>query len=207
VNIRYDPDSGLVPAIVQHAETGEVLMLAYMNRAALEATTSTGRVHFWSRSRRALWQKGETSGNVLELVSIRSDCDDDTLLVEALPAGPTCHTGARTCFDPAQTPSPAPVGFARLEDLWETIAERSRNRPSGSYTTKLLEGGTDATGRKVLEEAAEVVDAAILNARDRGPADRIDEETADLIYHLLVLLAERGLTPDGALRVLSGRRG
>ena len=206
MNVRFDPETGLAPAIVQHAATREVLMLAYMNDAAHAATVTTGFVHFWSRSRQALWKKGESSGNTLQLVSLATDCDGDTILVAATPAGPTCHTGARTCFEEPHAPTPDPVGFARIDDLWTTIAERAQSRPSGSYTTALIDGGADATGRKVLEEAAEVVEAAILHTHDRGPADRVDEEAADLVYHLLVLLAERELTPAGLLATLDTRR-
>lgn len=200
-------EAGLIAGIVQHADTREVLMLGYLNQAAIDATRSTGFVHFWSRSRNALWRKGETSGNTLRLHDMRFDCDGDALLIEARPVGATCHTGTRTCFEEPHADSPEPVGFATLERLWITIADRVANRPAGSYTTSLLGSGADGAGRKVLEEAAEVVAAAIGHARRAEPTRRVDEEAADLIYHLLVLIGERGSTPAGALRVLAGRAG
>ena len=203
-DLEFD-DRGLVPGIVQHAETGEVLMHAYLDSRALSATLETGFVHFWSRSRQALWKKGETSGNVLELVSLRTDCDRDTILISAIPAGPTCHTGARTCFDAPDESAPAPAGFGSIDRLWATIAERAAMRPEGSYTATLVAAGVDAVGRKVLEEAAEVVEAALLHARRDGSPDRVDEEAADLLYHLLVMLAERGRTPAAMISVLRNR--
>ncbi len=180
----YD-ERGLAPAIVQDARTGRVLMLGYVNATALEATRRTGFLHFWSRSRNRLWKKGETSGNVLEVVSLGRDCDGDALLVQVLPAGPTCHTGAVSCFA-----AEAGRGAATLDRLWETIVARATLRPEGSYTVELLDGGVDACARKVIEEAGEVVLAAKDHAVG-GPATRVVEEAADLLYHLLVLLAER----------------
>ncbi len=190
----YGPD-GLAPAVVQDAATGQVLMLAWVNREALAATIDTGHVHFWSRSRNELWRKGATSGNTLELVDLRLDCDSDALLITARPAGPACHTGARSCFGDEH-----PQGFASLEALWATIAQRAAARPAGSYTAELLAGGLEAVGAKVLEEAAEVVEAA----RREGPR-RTAEEAADLLYHLLVLLAERDVEPRQVLGVLTER--
>ena len=158
---RYDAD-GHVPAIVQDAADGRVLMLAFMDEEALTATIETGDVHFHSRSRGKLWKKGETSGNVLRLVSIAEDCDQDALLVTVDPTGPTCHRGTRSCFDPDGAPAErAAQGFTWLESLWSTIAERASTRPAGSYTAELLEGGVDRAGRKVTEEATEVLMAAI----------------------------------------------
>jgi phosphoribosyl-ATP pyrophosphohydrolase/phosphoribosyl-AMP cyclohydrolase len=178
----------LTPTIVQDARSGRVLMLAYSNEESLELTRSTGLVHFWSRSRQQMWRKGETSGNVLNVVDISGDCDGDALLIRANPDGPTCHTGAESCFGVDDPP------VAALSVLAETIADRARTRPAGSYTTNLLDGGTDLVARKVLEEAGEVAFAAKDAAAGTGSADRITEEAADLVYHLLVLLEERGLS-------------
>ncbi len=159
-DLAYGPD-GLVPGVVQDAATGQVLMVAYVNREALAATLDTGQVHFWSRSRGELWRKGATSGNTLELVDVRLDCDADALLITARPAGPACHTGARSCFGDEH-----PQGFAALEALWSVIESRAAERPEGSYPAKLLAGGVEAVGAKVLEEAAEVVEAARARSRD-----------------------------------------
>jgi phosphoribosyl-ATP pyrophosphohydrolase/phosphoribosyl-AMP cyclohydrolase len=197
-DVRFGAD-GLVPAVVQDAADGRVLMVAYMDREALSTTLQTGEVHFHSRSRGRLWKKGETSGNVLRLVSLAADCDADALLVAVDPVGPTCHRGTRSCFDPDGAPAEGETqGFAWLETLWSTIASRAAQRPPGSYTTTLLEGGVDVAGRKVTEEATEVLLAA---KNDDG--DALAEETADLLYHALVLLAERRVEPArvvGALR-------
>ena len=144
--LRYDAD-GLVPGIVQHAITGQVLMLGYLNEESLRQSHETSLVTFWSRSRGALWQKGETSDNTLSVVSVTADCDGDALLIKAVPAGPTCHTGQVTCFDDADR-----EGFAWLEELWQRIANRVADQPEGSYTTRLVSGGVDAVGRKVTEE-------------------------------------------------------
>ena len=197
--LRFD-DRGLVPGIVQHAVTRRVLMLGYLNEESIARTAQTGFVTFWSRSRAELWQKGETSGNTLTFVSMRPDCDGDALLIEAVPSGPTCHTGAETCFSDDTDDQ----GFAWLERLWGVIASRAATRPESSYTTSLLEGGVDAAGRKVTEEATEV----LLAARDHAagvPDARLAEESADLVYHLLVLLAERGVNPGVVVDVLRSR--
>ena len=186
----YD-ERGLVPVIVQDVNTRAVLMLAYANEASLEATAATGRMTFWSRSREALWEKGETSGNTMSVVDMRLDCDSDAVLVRVEPAGPACHTGSTTCFDGDGTVDGDRDGADVLASLWATIMSRAAERPPGSYTTTLLDGGVDACGRKVTEEATEVLIAAKDHAAGAGPADRIVEESADLIYHLLVLLAER----------------
>ncbi len=191
----YGPD-GLVPGIVQDAASGQVLMVAYLNREALAATLDTGQAHFWSRSRGELWRKGATSGNTMEVVDLRLDCDGDALLLTVLPAGPACHTGDVSCFSAVP-----PEGFAALEELWTTIATRAAERPPGSYTVSLLDGGVEAAGAKVTEEAGEVVVAA----RGEGP-QRVAEEAADLVYHLLVLLAQQGVAPRDVLGVLAGRR-
>lgn len=187
----YD-ERGLVPVVVQDVDTGAVLMLAYANEASLDATAATGRMTFWSRSRDALWEKGETSGNTMRVVDMRLDCDSDTLLVQVEPVGPACHTGSTTCFDGdggVEGDRSADV----LASLWATITSRAAERPPGSYTTTLLDGGVDACGRKVTEEATEVLMAAKDHAAGAGSADRIVEESADLIYHLLALLAERDI--------------
>jgi len=161
------------PAIVQDAASGRVLMLAWMDEEAERLTRETNEAWFWSRSRERLWRKGETSGNTLAVEEIRDDCDGDALLLRVRPAGPTCHTGSTTCFAP---------------ELWRTVSERALLRPAGSYTVELLEGGTAACARKVGEEAVEVAVAAL--AEDD---ERVVEEAADLVYHLYVLLAARGL--------------
>ena len=218
--IQFGAD-GLAPAIVQDAADGRVLMLAWMDAEALAATLATGDVHFHSRSRNRLWRKGESSGNVLRLVSLTADCDADALLVTAEPTGPTCHRGTRSCFDtegsPASTAKPpeaAVEGFGWLESLWSTIAKRAASRPQGSYTAQLLDGGVDAVARKVAEEATEVVLAAKDDAAaEAAGADRtgtrqaLAGEVADVLYHSLVLLAERGMTPAAVIDTLRGRAG
>lgn len=206
-DVRWGADR-LVPAVVQDAGDGRMLMLAWMDAEALEATLRTGEVHFHSRSRGTLWRKGETSGNVLELVSIAADCDADALLVTARPAGPTCHRGTWSCFDTdgGRAPAkPTSQGLAWLETVWSTIASRAAERPPGSYTGSLLEGGVDAVARKVTEEATEVVLAAKDHEAGRGSPDRVAEETADLLFHALVLLAERGVEPRAIVDVLRSR--
>jgi phosphoribosyl-ATP pyrophosphohydrolase/phosphoribosyl-AMP cyclohydrolase len=210
--IKYGPD-GLVPAVVQDSTDGRVLMLAYMDAEALEATLTSGDVHFHSRSRGRLWRKGETSGNTLHLESIETDCDNDALLVIVEPHGPTCHRGTRSCFDPDGSPADrAAQGFAWLETLWTTIGSRVAERPDGSYTSRLLDGGVDAVSRKVAEEATEVLLAAKDDAtREATGADRaatkqaLAGEAADLLYHALVLLAERGVPPSAVVEVLRTR--
>jgi phosphoribosyl-ATP pyrophosphohydrolase/phosphoribosyl-AMP cyclohydrolase len=207
VEPRYDAN-GLVPAIVQDAADGRVLMLAFMNEEALTATLETGEVHFHSRSREMLWRKGETSGNVLRLVSIAEDCDQDALLVTVNATGPTCHRGTRSCFDPDGAPGERSTqGFGWLESLWSTIAERAATRPAGSYTVELLDGGVDRAGRKVTEEATEVLMAAKDDAAASTPARRsaLAGESADLLYHLLVLLAERNVPPSDVITELRRR--
>lgn len=192
----------LVPAVVQDADTGRVLMLAWMNQEAYRLTLETERVTFWSRSRSELWEKGATSGNRLDLVSMAWDCDDDTLLVTARPSGPVCHTGSVTCFDD----DPLGPGFGRLDELWAVIADRAANRPEGSYTTSLLEAGPEGAGRKVTEEAVEVLLAAKDHANGDADDLRVAEEVADLLYHTLVTLAERDIDPSLVLEVLAARR-
>jgi phosphoribosyl-ATP pyrophosphohydrolase/phosphoribosyl-AMP cyclohydrolase len=219
--VRWGPD-GLLPAVVRDAADGAVLMLAYMDAEALSATLETGLLHFHSRRRGRLWRKGETSGNVLRLRGLALDCDADALLVTAEATGPACHTGARSCFEAgpagagrAGAPTAAPPqGFAWLETLWATIVRRAADRPLGSYTARLLADGVDGVARKVTEEATEVLLAARDDAEaERGsrPADRVQTrealaaETADLLYHTLVLCAERGLDPREVIGVLQAR--
>lgn len=187
--------NGLVPAIIQDALTGQVLMLAYMNEASFEKTVETGLVTFYSRSRNELWTKGETSGNLLHYVSHEVDCDHDTLLVKARPDGPACHTGARTCFVDSPEGS---YGF--LGDLEAVIASREGADTGTSYTSELLSGGPAASARKVGEEALEVTIAAISESDER-----LAEESADLLYHLLVVLRSRGLSLRDVVGVLDGR--
>jgi phosphoribosyl-ATP pyrophosphohydrolase/phosphoribosyl-AMP cyclohydrolase len=207
-SIAFDA-SGLAPAVVQDRTDGRVLMLAWMDAEALEATLRTGEVHFHSRSRDRLWRKGETSGNILRLVGIEADCDRDALLVTVDPAGPTCHRGTRSCFDREAAPVSVGQGFGWLETLWSTIAERAQTRPEGSYTAKLLDGGVDAVSRKVAEEATEVVlaakDDASASADRSATREALSGEVADLVYHTLVLLAERGLDPSEVMDVLKER--
>ncbi len=205
--VRFGPD-GLVPTVVQDVADGRVLMLAYMDAEALAATVETGEVHFHSRSRGTLWRKGETSGKVLRVVALTPDCDGDTLLVTADPTGPTCHRGTRSCFDPEGAPRESSAqGFAWLETLWSTISSRAAERPTGSYTTSLLDGGVDASGRKVTEEATELLIAAKDDATASTPATRgaLAGEAADLLYHALVLLAERDLPPAAVIETLRAR--
>lgn len=188
----YD-ERGLVPVVVQDVNTGDVLMLGYANQASLEATAATGRMTFWSRSRGVLWEKGETSGNALRVVDMSLDCDADTLLARVEPAGPACHTGTTTCFDGVDAPPRAGRNSDGFSSLWATITSRAAARLPGSYTSTLLDGGVDACSRKVTEEATEVLMAAKDHEAGNGSTDRIVEESADLVYHLLVLLAERGV--------------
>lgn len=198
--IRFD-SNGLIPGIVQDARTGRVLMVAYLNAESLQLTEGTGEVHFWSRSRQEIWHKGATSGNTMTVSRISADCDGDALLILVKPAGPACHTGSESCFDePGSFESPlVPAG------LWPVIERRAAERPEGSYTAKLLDRGVDAVGRKLTEEATEVLLAAKDHAAGTGSSERIVEEAADLLYHLLVLLAERGLSPEDVGAVLESR--
>jgi len=201
--VSFD-EKGLVPGVVQDQRSGRVLMLGYLNSESLGLTLSTGEVHFWSRSRKELWRKGATSGNTLRLVEVRVDCDGDALLLIVRPDGPTCHTGAAGCFDGAG--AGRLTGFGMLAELWSVILQRTVERPEESYTVSLLEGGVDAVARKVLEEAGEVVLAAKDHATGVSDDRRLAEEVADLTYHILVLLAERGIDPAAVGAVLEERR-
>jgi len=186
---------GLLPAIVQHWQSGEVLMLGYMNAQALAETQRSGHVTFYSRSKQRLWTKGESSGHVLALKSIRIDCDADTLLLQADPHGPTCHLGTSSCFGEAIRP---PVGF--LAELDALVARRDAERPAGSYTTSLFEGGIRRMAQKVGEEGVETALAAV--AQDDA---ELLGEAADLIFHLTVVLRARGLSLADVVALLATR--
>lgn len=190
--LAWDKQGGLLPVIVQDATGGRVLMLGYMDRAALEATLATRRVTFFSRSRQRLWMKGEGSGDVLDLVSLEADCDADTLLVQARPRGPTCHLGTTSCF------ASAPADF--LAELDALVARRERERPEGSYSTRLFEGGVRRIAQKVGEEGVETALAAV--AEDDAA---LLGEAADLVFHLTVLLRARGLGLSDVVAVLRDR--
>ena len=192
--LAWEKQGGLLPAIVQDADTLRVLMLGYMSREALQATLASGQVTFFSRSRQRLWMKGESSGDVLNLVRLEADCDADTLLVQARPAGPTCHLGRASCF-----PQAPADGLAELDAV---IAQRAQELPEGSYTTRLFEGGIRRIAQKVGEEGVETALAGV--AEDD---DALLGEASDLLFHLLVLLRARGLSLADALQVLETRRG
>lgn len=193
----WEKGGGLLPAIIQHARTGQVLMLGYMNEDAAAKTVETGKVTFYSRSKQRLWTKGETSGNHLVYCEAAMDCDRDTILVQALPAGPACHTGSRTCFTDTL---PAHAGF--LAYLDELVAQRRVDMPAGSYTTSLFAEGASRIAQKVGEEGVELALARMKD--DRG---EIANEAADLLYHMLVLLADADMSLDDALDVLRHRHG
>ncbi|MCP4868676.1 MAG: bifunctional phosphoribosyl-AMP cyclohydrolase/phosphoribosyl-ATP diphosphatase HisIE [Proteobacteria bacterium] len=204
MNVSWD-DKGLIPAVVQHAHTGEVLTVAYMNAESLQRTLETGQTWFWSRSRSELWNKGATSGNTQRVIGLGLDCDGDALVVQVEPAGPACHTGEPTCFfnpveggAPLQRPDRLGVSLAQLQ---ATIAERARTRPEGSYTIRLLDKGAGKIAQKVGEEASEVIVAALTETDDE-----LAGEVADLLYHLTVLLQVRGLNPDAVADKLEERR-
>jgi phosphoribosyl-ATP pyrophosphohydrolase/phosphoribosyl-AMP cyclohydrolase len=206
--VRFGAD-GLVPVVTQESRSGEVLMIAYANREALDRTLSTGFAHYFSRSRGTLWQKGATSGHVQRVVEIRLDCDGDAVLYRAEQEGPACHTGTRTCFSTVvwrtggQADSAAPEedpGGHPLTRLASTIAHRAAQRPEGSYTSELLGGGVGKVSRKVGEEAVEVIVAA--HTEDD---ERLASEAADLLYHLLVLLQARGVPLDAVWLELERR--
>ncbi len=194
-------EQGLVPVVVQHAQTKEVLTVAYMNQESLEKTIATKETWFYSRSRKELWNKGATSGNKQQVISIRTDCDQDALVVEVIPRGPACHTGETTCFhQDVLTPDEKVGSFGILADLVQVIQEREKTMPEGAYTTYLFEKGVDKIGKKIGEEATEVVIAA--KNRD---AQELQWEAADLLYHLLVLLQEQKVDLYEVLEVLQKR--
>lgn len=189
------PDA-LLPAVIVHARSGKVLMLGYMNQDAYHQTLETGQVTFFSRSRQRLWVKGETSGHYLQFMSAQADCDSDALLIQALPQGPTCHTGTESCFD-APGANTASKGYGWLGQLEALVAHRRRNPQAGSYVNKLQQAGTPRMAQKVGEEGLEVALAAV-----QGHQDETAAEAADLLFHLLVLLESQGLSLDHAVQVL-----
>src|SRR5882757_8473901 len=197
MDIAFD-ERGLAPCVIQDWRTGEVLTLAYTNAEALERTQATGELHLWSRSRDELWHKGATSGNIQKVRTLRLDCDGDAVLALVEPAGPACHTGERTCFHNGELEPPAP--HEALPRLERTLQQRKQDRPQGSYTVELLDD-PPRIGAKVEEEAEEVARAAREEADDR-----VDEEAADVLYHLTVLLHSRNRSLGDAEEVLNGRR-
>jgi phosphoribosyl-ATP pyrophosphohydrolase/phosphoribosyl-AMP cyclohydrolase len=200
-NVRFD-ERGLIPVIAQDAHTGAVLTLAYANREAVEKTLESGEAHYYSRSRQELWRKGATSGNTQKVVEVRLDCDGDALLYRVEPRGPACHTGEESCFFTtlAGERGSDPGFGAMVERLAGTIAQRHRDMPEESYTAGLIRRGTERVAQKVGEEAVEVIVAALRDGR-------IAEEAADLLYHLLVLLEERGVGVEEVAKVLHDRHG
>ena len=196
--LKFD-EKGLIPCIVTDAQSRKVLMLAYMNRESLEISLEKGLTCFWSRSRQELWLKGETSGNYQHIVSVTADCDRDTLLVAVVKDGPACHLGTESCFEYPLWESGAPEGFS-LRALYELIQGRKSEPKEGSYTTYLFEKGLDKILKKVGEESTEVIVAA--KGGDKGETVY---EIADLVYHVFVLMAEAGITPEEVLRELAGR--
>ena len=196
MTIDFKKMDGLVPAIVQDAKTLKVLMLGFMNEEAYNKTVETGKVTFWSRSRNCLWTKGETSGNFLNVVEILNDCDQDTLLVKVHPDGPTCHTGADTCWNEKNEPNP----LLFLSELSDFIEKRHREMPEGSYTTSLFRDGLNRMAQKVGEEALELVIEAT-----NGTNDRLVYEGSDMLYHLIVLLTSKGLRIEDMARELMER--
>ncbi len=196
MKIDFDKMGGLVPAIIQDADTKTVLMLGFMNQEAYDKTVETGRVTFWSRSRKCLWTKGETSGNFLELVSIKNDCDNDTLLVKVHPHGPTCHTGTDTCWGEENTGSP----LLFINELQRFIEKRHEEMPESSYTTRLFTDGVSRIAQKVGEEALETVIEAV-----SGTNEKLSYEAADMIYHLLVLLTAKGMNINDIAQELQKR--
>ena len=207
MKIDFKKMDGLVPAIIQDADTRQVLMLGFMNEEAYEKTLQTGHVTFWSRTRQTLWTKGETSGHFLNLVDMKADCDNDTLLVRVHPIGPTCHTGTDTCWgeenrlqgdSPVQSADGSTLAF--LSELQDFIDRRRQEMPEGSYTTKLFRDGINKIAQKVGEEALETVIEAT-----NGTSDHLVYEASDLLYHLIVLLTEKGLRIEGVAEELHRR--
>ena len=196
MTIDFEKMGGLVPAIIQDAVTQKVLMLGFMNEEAYQKTIDTKHVTFWSRTRNTLWTKGETSGNFLNLVDIKVDCDNDTLLIQAHPDGPTCHTGTDTCWGEDNVPSP----LLFLTELQDFINRRKEEMPEGSYTTKLFKEGINKIAQKVGEEALETVIEAT-----NGNNAHLVYEASDLLYHLLVMLTEKGLRIEDVAQELQKR--
>jgi phosphoribosyl-AMP cyclohydrolase / phosphoribosyl-ATP pyrophosphohydrolase len=194
--LNFQKMNGLIPAVIQDARTNQVLMVGFMNREALEKTLSEKKVTFWSRTKQRLWQKGETSGNFLEYVSMQKDCDDDSLLIKAIPHGPVCHTNQFTCFGEDELVDMGSL-LRRLEEI---ILERQQTMPEGSYTSKLFQEGTPRIAQKIGEEGVEVALAAVL-----GDKKRLTEESADLIFHLLVLLRQQEMTLENVIQELRRR--
>ena len=194
MEIDFEKMQGLVPAIIQDAETRQVLMLGYMNRKAYDITINTGKVTFWSRTRKTTWTKGETSGNYLNVVDIKNDCDNDTLLIRVNPVGPVCHTGTDTCWGEKNEPIHSiakgeeknPLLF--LSELQDFIEERHRQMPKGSYTTSLFRDGLNRMAQKVGEESLELVIEAV-----NGSNERMVYEGSDMLYHLIVLMTSKGM--------------
>lgn len=197
LSIDFDKMDGLVPAIIQDADTAKVLMLGFMNREAYDKTMETGKVTFYSRTRKRLWTKGEESGNFLHVVSVKADCDRDTLLIQVHPVGPVCHTGTDTCWGEKNE---QPVMF--LKELQDFINVRHTEMPEGSYTTSLFRSGVNKMAQKVGEEAVETVIEAC-----NGTDDRLIYESADLLYHLIVLLTSKGYSIEDIARELKERHG
>lgn len=200
MNIDFDKMGGLVPAIIQDANTRQVLMLGYMNPEAYEKTVADGRVTFYSRTRKCLWTKGETSGNFLDVVSIKLDCDQDTLLIRVHPAGPVCHTGTDTCWGESNTIEEISNPLLFLSELQDFIEKRHEEMPEGSYTTSLFRDGLNRMAQKVGEEALELVIEAC-----NGTDERLIYEGSDMLYHLLVLLTSKGLRIEDMARELIER--
>ena len=201
MKVDFSKANGLVPAIIQDAETKNVLMMGYMNEEALKKTQETGKVTFWSRSRNTLWTKGETSGNFLDLVDIKSDCDNDTLLVRVHPHGPTCHTGTDTCWgEENKKDNTAENALLFLSELQDFIEKRHKEMPEGSYTTSLFKDGLNRMAQKVGEEALELVIEAT-----NGTNERMIYEGSDMLYHLIVLLTSKGLRIEDLAKELQIR--
>jgi phosphoribosyl-ATP pyrophosphohydrolase/phosphoribosyl-AMP cyclohydrolase len=196
--VDFAKGDGLVPAIVQDATSGAVLMLGYMNREALEQTLARGRAVFFSRSKQRLWEKGETTGHSLDVVNVALDCDQDTLLVTARPRGPACHNGTLTCF--GDEPRSAAGSVAFLAKLEEVISQRATEKPEASYTARLLEKGITRVAQKVGEEGVELALAGAVQGEDK-----VTEEAADLLFHMLVLLRARGVSLSQVIRRLESR--
>lgn len=196
MNIDFEKMNGLVPAIVQDSRTKNVLMLGFMNKEAYDKTVATNKVTFYSRSRKCLWTKGETSGNFLNVISIKNDCDNDTLLIRAIPAGPVCHTGTDTCWGEENKVNP----LLFLTELQDFIEKRHEEMPEGSYTTSLFKDGLNRMAQKVGEEALEAVIEAV-----NGTDDRLIYEVSDMFYHLIVLLTSKGLRIEDIAKELQVR--